>query len=1035
MKKFLLTIFIVSCFLFRINYCQAFEKEIKGSTGWATTTLSMRKNMDNTSTELTKVKPGEPFLILSENGNYWKIKYEEKEGYISNTYCMINLPDIIPSIIYKMANAESSIYKSSGFDIPNVTGVNLYRSGKVMNNKLGKEEYISPILYTTAKIIYQAQQSAQKDGYSLMIYDSYRPRSVSTKIYNGLSNLYNSNPTVRENIDYSTGASGTRYSWGQSWFLASSISSHNTGAAIDVTLYDTKTKKEVTMPTVMHELSTAAIKYYSGGVAKTKENYSTGMLNSEPAKKLDKYMTDAGMTTLASEWWHFQEQAGYERILNSIGSCDFYPTSIVSTSDRPEELKEFPSDSELKTIGDLNNDGIIDSSDAKLIYKLYTYLNTNTCTTCDTLIHYADINENGSVDANDIYEAIKGTLLSSTKYEINNEIGYIYTKTDANPDTINANIKVADIEKISSTILDNKYIVKYNDLIIKQFDIVTVNPKELNLDLEKDYIACEFEQIRNITVTNGTFQINILDNDFVIKYKDHTITTYNIVTYSSNKYDLSKDYINVSENNIETFLNDINCVGCKAYIFDGMAYILEGEFSADNELVIKYGDEDIKRYTLKYPVINVTLDTDKIFAKPGDDPIQLTATITPSMASNKNVTWESSNPDIASVDNNGLVTFKNTGTAIITVTTTDGRFSDTCEVTISNDTKYTVTYKDGDKIYKEQYQPNQKINFKTDLTKEGYRLVGYQYDSNNYELYDTLLMPEQDITLIARWEKLPDTKYTVTYKDGDKIYKEQYQPSQKINFKTDLTKEGYTLIGYIYNNKEYKLSDTLLMPEQDITLIASWKQNPVITYTVTYKDGDKIYKEQYQPNQKINFKTDLTKEGYTLIGYIYNNKEYKLNDTLLMPEQDITLIAKWVEQNPIIPDLSDYEIENGYIKNIRLGTNIQDFNLNLPQDYNVKITRNEKEKTTGLLGTGDVVNIYQNNNLISQYTVVIKGDLTGDGKCEIIDVGKLYKFLKKRINMDDYYIEAGNVYGTDKKITIQDVGKIYQFRKGKIKQL
>ena len=38
---------------------------------------------------------------------------------------MINLPDIIPSIIYDDTNSYSSLFKSSGIDIPNVTGKKL----------------------------------------------------------------------------------------------------------------------------------------------------------------------------------------------------------------------------------------------------------------------------------------------------------------------------------------------------------------------------------------------------------------------------------------------------------------------------------------------------------------------------------------------------------------------------------------------------------------------------------------------------------------------------------------------------------------------------------------------------------------------------------------------------------------------------------------------------------------------------------------------------------------------------------------------
>lgn len=61
----------------------------------------------------------------------------------------------------------------------------------------------------------------------------------------------------------------------------------------------------------------------------------------------------------------------------------------------------------------------------------------------------------------------------------------------------------------------------------------------------------------------------------------------------------------------------------------------------------------------------------------------LTATITPSNAKNKAVTWSSDAENVASVDANGKVTAVTVGTATITVTTADGGKTATCAVTVS----------------------------------------------------------------------------------------------------------------------------------------------------------------------------------------------------------------------------------------------------------------------------------------------------------------------------------------------------------------
>ena len=82
------------------------------------------------------------------------------------------------------------------------------------------------------------------------------------------------------------------------------------------------------------------------------------------------------------------------------------------------------------------------------------------------------------------------------------------------------------------------------------------------------------------------------------------------------------------------------------------------------------------------PVTGVSLDQNALTLTEGDT-VQLTATVEPANATNKGVTWSSNNEAVATVDANGKVTAVSAGTATITVTTEDGGFTDTCEVTVT----------------------------------------------------------------------------------------------------------------------------------------------------------------------------------------------------------------------------------------------------------------------------------------------------------------------------------------------------------------
>ena len=81
-------------------------------------------------------------------------------------------------------------------------------------------------------------------------------------------------------------------------------------------------------------------------------------------------------------------------------------------------------------------------------------------------------------------------------------------------------------------------------------------------------------------------------------------------------------------------------------------------------------------------VTGVTLDQSSIFFPWIRKTQTLTATVTPANAAMPDVVWNSSNPDVATVSLDGVVTAVSFGEATITATTVDGEMTASCEVTV-----------------------------------------------------------------------------------------------------------------------------------------------------------------------------------------------------------------------------------------------------------------------------------------------------------------------------------------------------------------
>lgn len=169
---------------------------------------------------------------------------------------LVDLEKLIPGIVLDIRYATKN----------NFTSEKVYRLAKAYARK--------PV----AEALKKAQADFKQLGYSIKIYDGYRPYSATVKFYEIMKGdtTYVANPYK-----------GSR---------------HNRGCAIDITLVDLHTKQELTMPSLYD--------------APQKESWpSTPVADGVIRKNLDtliSVMEENGFKVYVTEWWHF-DFIGWEK--------------------------------------------------------------------------------------------------------------------------------------------------------------------------------------------------------------------------------------------------------------------------------------------------------------------------------------------------------------------------------------------------------------------------------------------------------------------------------------------------------------------------------------------------------------------------------------------------------------------------------------------------------------------------------------------------------------------------------------------------
>lgn len=164
----------------------------------------------------------------------------------------------------------------------NLVDVSLYSDDILIDMLLAKEgsiaggnvygQEICLLQKGTLDKLLKAQELFAADGYSIIIYDAYRPYSVTCIMFD-----------IHKDGTY---VAGKRFG-----------SIHNKGAAIDMSIVDNSTGIPLEMPSPIHTLDSSSNRSNPNMTAEAKKNmnYMAGI------------MKKCGFGTIASEWWHFTD--------------------------------------------------------------------------------------------------------------------------------------------------------------------------------------------------------------------------------------------------------------------------------------------------------------------------------------------------------------------------------------------------------------------------------------------------------------------------------------------------------------------------------------------------------------------------------------------------------------------------------------------------------------------------------------------------------------------------------------------------------
>ena len=235
--------------------------------------VRMREEPSTSSEIIGELHNREVLYILSKEGDYYCINYRGETAYVHKDYVVEHLPEdnmICDVVTFEIGYSKLVEVTSR---VPELIVEMPYATE---SNHVNQQMYPFELVLlqeSTAEKLKIAQELFLEDGYSLVIWDAYRPYSVTVQTFAIIGD-----PVLA--ADPETG------------------SKHNRGAAIDVTLYDLVNEEYVDMPTEVREMDRDLAKRSS-----TSMTYE----QRKNMEYMESILGQAGFSPYAGEWWHYND--------------------------------------------------------------------------------------------------------------------------------------------------------------------------------------------------------------------------------------------------------------------------------------------------------------------------------------------------------------------------------------------------------------------------------------------------------------------------------------------------------------------------------------------------------------------------------------------------------------------------------------------------------------------------------------------------------------------------------------------------------